>query len=117
MDETGRDALSRLPLFEPRNLRRNTDPSTSDEAAHTVEALRGRHWGIILQVLREHGYCGGFGTPPGLTSQEIADRCELEHWAVTRRMGELRDGGRVIQTNEKRENRSGRRAVVWSLVE
>ncbi len=94
--------------FEPHTLVRKDDPITSREAAESVETLRGRHWGIIRESLR--------GEPGGLTSQEIADGSTLEHWAVTRRMGELETAGKIIRTQETRKNRSGRKAIVWRSV-
>jgi predicted ArsR family transcriptional regulator len=105
MDEFGRDAQGRLPLFEPFKLHRKDDPITSHMAAEAAESVRSTHFRIILAALEKYS--------PG-TSQEIAAWSGLDHWAVTRRMGELRDAGLVIQTQEKRANRSGRMAVVWA---
>ena len=104
---TGRDALARLPAFEPYKLHRPDDPITSHDAAEAAGPLRDRHFGVILETLRAYG---------GGTSEEISDRSALGYWAVARRMGELRDAGRVIQTQEKRPNKSGRMAVVWEPV-
>lgn len=94
-------------LFEPHKLHRKDDPITSHLAAEQSKELRGRHWLMILEALRVYG--------PG-TSEQIAGWTGLTHWAITRRMGELRDDGRVIQTQEKRKNKSGRLATVWAIV-
>jgi len=94
--------------FEPHTLHRKDDPITSHLAADGARELRGVHFRVILETLRAHGPA---------TSEEISDRSALGYWAVARRMGELRDAGRVIQTQTRRRNRSGRLAVVWRIAE
>ena len=91
--------------FTPYKLYRVMDPDTSREAAESVKDLRSRHHTIILAGLEKFGL---------MTSEEISSRTGLDYWAVARRMSELREAGLVIQTEEKRRNKSGRKAVVWA---
>lgn len=94
--------------FNPRKLTRSKDPATSQLAAASAKELRDRHHQIILKTLRD-------APEAGLTSEEIADRCNLQHAQVWRRMGELAEAGMVDARHGTRRNRSGKHAQVWSV--
>ena len=97
-----------LPLdFDPRKLRRRTDPKTSDAAASSAKELRAKHHKIIIGALRESG---------DMTSEQISDIVSLDYWAVARRMRELCDANLIVETGQVRRNRSGRQATVWRVV-
>lgn len=82
------------------------DPDTSHEAASAAWALATRHKTIIATLLLFHG---------PLTSQEIADMCNLDYHQVARRISDLKRDGRVQDSGERRASPGGRRAAVWKL--
>jgi hypothetical protein len=96
---------------------RRTDPSTSHQAAASVNhKLRESHQHVLL-VMRDHG---------DMTDEELV---EFYGYAVNRgvvpsqsqsgirtRRRELTDMGRVMDTGRKRKLKSGRNAIVWRVV-
>ena len=88
--------------FDPITLSRTTDPDTSHAAALTVQELREHHMTKIVNAL----------TYP-MTAEQIADCIDLDYVAVNRRMREIEKSGLVVETTDRRKNRSGRYAIVW----
>ncbi len=86
------------------------DPDTSHEAARQAQGLAARHKAIIVKTLQV-GYAG-----LGMTSNEIAERCELDYLQVVRRMKDLCDDGKVVDTGLRRASPGGRKAAVWGVV-
>ncbi len=92
---------------------RNTDPTTSHEAAASVaiDTLT-RTQGLILEALRAHG---------PLTDEQLCQRiAEVERKPVSvsgirTRRSELVTAGRVVDTGERRQTATGRQAIVWSI--
>ena len=82
------------------------DPDTSVQAARGAQGLAERHNPIIATVLLFYG---------PLTSGEIADKCELNYLQVARRMSDLREDGKVLDSGERRRSPGGRKAAVWKL--
>ncbi len=76
-------------IDEPRAKARKTDPATSHEAAHNVEA-RGYAAAQRLLCYNEVVRC------PWQTAAEIARAVGLERHAPSRRLPELRDAGLVV---------------------
>jgi predicted ArsR family transcriptional regulator len=93
---------------------------------------------VALVVMREHGRaCVWYGDPQlcqdiaehaetlrdwvdglfykrdGLTADECADALKAEIWSVRPRLSELRRMGRIVETDQRRKNRSGMTATVW----
>ena len=83
-------------------LARNTDPFTSHQAAARTE-FRARHIATIYAALK---------TGP-MTKDEIADRTNLDHVAVARRMTEMEAKGLVRRTDLTRPSKTGRECTVW----
>lgn len=77
---------------------------TSQAAAETIDChtLRAK----VVEVLERAG---------PLTADQCAARMGLSILSVRPRFSELRNLGKVQDTGERRENSSGRRAVVWAL--
>ena len=69
------------------------DPDTSHEAARQAKHLAARHKEIIATVLLFWG---------SLTSREISAMCELDYHQVARRMKNLCDDGKVVDTGQRR---------------
>ncbi len=83
-----------------------SDPGTSHDAAQAARHMAERHKRIICAALFWRG----------LTSQEIADICELDYHQVARRISDLKRDGRVVDSGERRASPGGRKACVWRLV-
>ncbi len=83
------------------------DPDTSRWAAETARGLAYRHKLVIETILVFWG---------DSTSQEIANRCELDYWQVARRISDLKRDGRVKDSGVRRASPGGRSACVWRLV-
>lgn len=76
----------------------------SEEAAATVDAATLR--GAVLRVLRREN----------LTADEVACKLSLSPLAIRPRCSELFAKGLIRKTEERRCNRSGKRATVWEFV-
>ncbi len=83
------------------------DPDTSVEAARLAGWLESRHKTIIRDMLLFWG---------DMTSNEIASLCELSYLQVARRMHDLVEDKKVVDTGARRASPGGRRAAVWGLV-
>ena len=80
---------------------RNTDPDTSHAAADQAAELATKHHLIIWMALETPG-----------TIYDIADRTDLDHNAVARRMSEL-ERMDLVYTDGKKKGASGRMCRVW----
>ncbi len=85
------------------------DPDTSHEAARDAQRLATEHKRIICDTLL---FANSWG---GLTSNEIAQRCELDYLQVARRIKDLKVAGKVVDTGRRRASPGGRRAAVWDV--
>ena len=88
-----------------RPVARNTDPDTSHAAARYTEPRANTNRALALRVLAEH--------PGGLTDFELAALTGLQQTSIGKRRGELRDGGFVEDSGERRASPSGAQAIVW----
>lgn len=79
---------------------------TSREAAERVQLTLAARQDAVLAALRFLG--------PS-TAEEIADHLGWDRWVTQPRLSELKLLGRVRKTTERRKNRSGRSATVWSI--
>jgi predicted ArsR family transcriptional regulator len=79
---------------------------TSYEAARSIEPSASTIRADVLIAIRK--------APDGLTADECAEILNLSPLTVRPRFTELGKSGLIIATNEKRMNRSGRRAQVWA---
>ena len=91
---------------------RNTDPSTSHEAADKVGEFAHAHYYQILHALLDHGPLGkdGIAKMANMNSRE-------DGVAVSRRLPELQKMGLVSPTGEKVQSRSGRNEREWAINE
>ena len=80
---------------------RNTDPATSHMAADQAAELATKHHLIIIVALESPG-----------TIYDIADRTDLDHNAVARRMSEL-ERMDLVYTDGQKKGASGRMCRVW----
>lgn len=89
---------------------RNTDPSTSHEAAERVEEFVHAHYQQILLALLNHGPLGkdGIATKANINGREDGN-------AVARRLPELQRSGLVVLTGERVQSRSGRSEREWRI--
>ncbi|RYD66024.1 MAG: hypothetical protein EOP83_06005 [Verrucomicrobiaceae bacterium] len=96
---------------QPLGLARNTDPSTSHEAASAI--LKDRT-AIQRRVMEEFDKAGAYG----LTDYELEDRCGSHNSTFRTRRAELVDLGHVRDSGKKRVHRelNNRQRVVWVAV-
>lgn len=72
----------------------------ADDIAEHAETLRDR----VDKLFSQHD---------GLTADECAEQLGSEIWSVRPRLSELRRMGRIVETDQRRKNRSGMTATVW----
>jgi predicted ArsR family transcriptional regulator len=80
---------------------RATDPDTSHAAADQAKDMAAKHHLTIWMALETPG-----------TIYDIADRTDLDHNAVARRMSEL-ERMDLVYTDGKKKGASGRMCRVW----
>lgn len=89
-------------------LARNTDPSTSHEAAAYMK--RGKRLpeqrDCVARIVEMH---------PGHTASELSQFCYLDRYQIQRRLSEL-TGSRVRKGDARRCSMTGRSAVTWYAV-
>lgn len=83
---------------------RETSAAAAEEVAQSAPLLRGR----CLSVLERSN---------GLTADEVAGRLGVSILSVRPRVSELTRLGKVRDSGERRENASGKRAIVWAAVQ
>jgi len=88
-----------------RRRRRTTDPDTSHQAARQVGQFAHDHHVEIMRVLET--------AAAPMTARAIAQRCGLDHIAVSRRMHELVRDGLACDSGERHITETGRKAIAW----
>jgi hypothetical protein len=91
---------------------RNTDPSTSHEAADSVKEFAHAHYHQILFALLAHGPLGKDGIAKKANTNNREDGV-----AISRRLPELQKMGLVSPTGEKVQSRSGCSEREWAINE
>ena len=76
---------------KPRALARNSDPSTSKQAAASLARET-----MLRSLLQEYARAD-------LTSEEAAERCNLDPWAVSKRVSDLLNAGHIEPVYENGE--------------
>ena len=79
---------------------------TAQAAAQSMGPKAKRLQGLCLEALSIHG---------PLTADECASRLQIDKLSIRPRFSELAALWKVVDTGERRENSSGKRAIVWSL--
>lgn len=90
-------------MYQPA---RNTDPSTSREAAEFVTMTGKRAAQQALTAMAVERY-------PGLTSLELSKRSRIDRYTLARRLSECEKIGTVKRGQVRRCGVSGRTAVTW----
>jgi len=85
------------------------DVDTSVEAAQAIKPHLGRLQKTVCDIIIAAG-------PKGLTTNEIADRLNIDRGSVQPRTSELRARGLIIDSKVRRFNPNGKRAIVWVAV-
>jgi predicted transcriptional regulator len=80
---------------------------TSADAASSIRTLTARVQRAAYHAIAEMG-------SHGLTTDELAARLGMERTTVQPRTSELRRLGRIIDSGQRRHNRNGKRAIVWT---
>jgi predicted transcriptional regulator len=82
---------------------------TSAEAARSISSASGRIQRMVHLAIAEVG-------ARGLTSDELAERLGMERSTVQPRTSELKLLGLIRDSGQRRPNRNGKRAIVWTVV-
>lgn len=80
---------------------------TSIAAAEDLAPRLGRLQHQALSAIREAGWIG-------LTADELAEVLGLERYTIQPRTTELRRKGLIEDSGQRRPNRTGKRAIVWT---
>jgi hypothetical protein len=83
---------------------------TSKEAADAMQPHCGRLQADALAAIREAG-------EDGHTADEVVDRRGGNRWSIQPRISELRQMGLVVDSGRRRQNVTGKRAIVWVAAE
>lgn len=79
---------------------------TSLEAARSIDIAASRLQRIALQAIRAAG-------ARGLTTHELAERVRIHRDALQPRTTELRQRGLIRDSGGRRQNATGKYAIVW----
>lgn len=79
---------------------------TSVAAANDLSPKLGRLQRMVLAAIREAGFIG-------LTADEVADRLSMSRWSVQPRTSELKLRGLIRDSGARRQNSTGKMAIVW----
>lgn len=79
---------------------------TSISAAEALAPKLGRLQRMALQAIHDAG-------PYGRTADELAAVLKLDRWTVQPRTSELRRKGLIHDSGQRRQNATGKRAIVW----
>jgi len=88
----------------PGARNRDTSRAAADAMAATAPLLRGK----VLAVLERSN---------GLTADEVAGRLGLSILSIRPRCTELSRLGQIRDSGDRRNNASGKRAIVWMAVQ
>jgi predicted HTH transcriptional regulator len=82
------------------------DTDTSKAAASSINPDINLLRGKVLECLRHFKH---------LTADECAGFLDIDKLSIRPRFTELKEQGLVVDTGERRKNKSGRKAIVWRL--
>ena len=101
------------PLFALTHARIDS-PATSKVAAVRAESMSAEHCRMILDTLAQ---MGGSATVDEIAAgmYPLYAHKALDRHQVGRRMSDLREQGRVVETGEVRATPKGRPAQVWAV--
>ena len=85
-------------------LARNSDPDTSKDAAKLNTTFLQQQ---VLFCLLKNGSC---------TAEEVSELVGISQQSITPRFRGLVEKGLIMDTGERRKNRSGRSAILWRAV-
>ena len=79
--------------------------STSTAAFASIQSAMAHLERVVLKVLDEY--------PDGLTVDETCARADYRRYSLQPRFTALKDRGAIRDTGLRRQNESGRNAIVW----
>ena len=80
---------------------------TSIAAAEAIAPSLGRLQRLAMEAIRDAG-------PQGHTAEELAAVLKLDRFTVQPRTSELRRKGMIHDSGQRRQNATGKRAIVWT---
>jgi predicted ArsR family transcriptional regulator len=82
------------------------DIDTSRASAEMAESMAARHKALVIGALVKLG---------PLSSEQIANAVGLDTLQVMKRISDLRNDGKVVDSGDRRQTKTGRMAAVWKL--
>lgn len=82
-----------------------SNPTTSREAAQSIEPQLGNLEELVLEAIRV--------SRDGLTCDEVEEFTKLSHQCASARVNGLMKRGVIVDSGRKRKTRSGRNAIIW----
>ena len=70
---------------------------------------------VLQGIMRECAIGGGIRQ--GATCDELESSLMLSHQTTSARVRDLAKGGRIVDSGKRRRTRTGRQAIVWTVVE
>ena len=89
------------------NIKNQNMKQTSITAFRESRSEAEKHRNIILDVLKKNN--------KPLSSMQISTKCYLSYYQISRRMSELENTGKVIDSKLKAVNPSGKKATMYQL--
>ncbi len=108
-----RKAMSDLPLFErcepspkdmPNDVAHVWRSVTSKMSEEQLKPFAGPIGWAVRQAIAELG---------GATCEQVEEYLSMKHQTVSGRIPRLVEGGYLMDSGERRENKTGRMAIVW----
>lgn len=100
----------RIPLAHYPDSPGHRGVDTSVEAADAIAPRQATLQRQVLDVIVDAG-------DHGATTNEIADKLQIDRGSIQPRTSELRSKREIMDSGERRENANGKRAIVWKVQE
>ena len=108
------DALDAAPLETTKVPKASVlHPETSWEAARSMRERIAGDLKLVLDAIEVQCRFGGSGL--GYTVDQLEQRLSRSHQSISARVNNLREMGWIVDSGVRRETRSGRQAIVWTL--
>lgn len=83
-------------------------PETSHQAARSLPNIGG-YSAVIFEAIKKAFDDGRFG----LTADELEEMLAGKHQSVSARVNDLKNNGWIIDSGQRRNTRTGRKAIIW----
>ena len=96
-----------MNISSNRAYARNSDPNTSHMAADDIQPHVTNLQHMVLSALQDNG---------AMTTEQVAEYLGINIVSISPRFRPMAIRGVISDTGERRQNKSGRSAIVWRAV-